>query len=934
MFPYPHRKTTRRHGTTVGEPSDDPPSTNSVGDSINLLPSQVTIIENGSSIDDEANRPVLLNLGGANLPKPIMAICTDFSRTGSAIYSESSLKLVADRKDPSDPYKGLDIIIQRVDPSTVIVSAVHKRLVNFLEKTFKFKTIDLNKLFLKSRESTSNKRQRYQLRCGDDVHINQASQRFRTWNTNINYADRQGTTDEQSTEDRNALMQINTGTKDTEDDKEDEESINYTFTLIIVPNRWFCRSQGLQRLTESELVRNNGCTRLEDKMFFVTSRVKQSMDACAIRAIGAIDKYLLHEATKDPNAGSQMLPNQTQSSGTQQHRESQRVASSQQRAILNPQVPENTMPVLDFKYVDPGPILSIDRFTLQTLNIFPAPKSSKILDLSEDRCPSLFEVLNQCQSVQGKKQLRSIMLWPLQEMNELQDRLDIVEFFVCHDNRLVRDQLSIQLKNVVPLTSLIVKMNQTVGTYRDLSILYKCLWSFIAIIDLLKSLQIDKPNLFNRIIALDSVELRTTIESMINIVDFEASKREGRVQVCIGVDESVDAKKDIVKNLTRFCDEVAMEETARYKDLVGKTFSTFYIPRIGFLDSIDYTSVSEISKLRSCKEFDVLLVTEKCIYFKSKRMEELDIHAGDIACDLIDVQERVISELQNELLKHSEAILGLMELCGTLDCLVAFSLVSTQYGYTRPYFNALDESGFDIRGVYHPLYCTKTSLVANDVKFYNEAAERPVKCMVITGPNSCGKTTYMRTVCMAIYMAHIGCFVPALYAKLPVIDAILTRMQSANSISMGLSTFATDLHQVQYALSRATERSIIAIDEFGKGTLAVDGFHLLKGLTMYFASRGLRSPYVMIATHFNRIISHLQSYEEYIIYRTFRVKRDPRSEEILYEFKLIHGVSESSLADRVAAKAGVPQSIIHRASQIRDHLIQGRQINPRPPCGA
>lgn len=925
MYPFYHQKSSQRISQRQdNHPDNELPNdlarTNSTSEPVSSLPSQPS---STNIADDLANLPVEINFGGVDFPKPIMAICTDFSRTGSAIYSESVLKLVADRKDPSDPYKGLDIIIQRINPGVVIVSSVHKRLVNFLEKTFKFKTIDLSKL-LQTRDRNTAKRPRLQPPTCNNGQINQATQRFRTWNTSINQVNQNsGDVGEhliENSSDIAALMR---------EVEEDDEVFNHAFTLVIVPNRWFCMSQGIQKLTESELVRSNGCTKPEEKMFFVTSRVKQSIDVCAIRAIGAIDKYLLYEATKDPFAGTQIIPTQSA-----QHLRSQQLqARSQQSTASNQLVPQSAMPVLDFKYLDPGPVLSIDRFTLQTLNIFPVT-NKKSHEQTEEGSQSLFEILNQCQSPQGKKQLRTMMLWPLQEMNDLQDRLDIVEFFVRHDNRLMRDQLCIQLKNIVPLTSLIVKMNQTVGTYRDLSVLYKCLWSFMSIIDLLKSIQSERPSLFDRIIALDSVEMRATVESMINIVDFEASKREGRVQVCVGVDELVDAKKDIVKNLTRFCDEVATEETSRYKDLVGKTFSTFYIPRIGFLDSIDYTSTSEIAKIRSCREFDVLLVTEKCIYFKSKRMEDLDNNAGDIACDLIDVQEKVISELQNELLKHSEAILGLMELCGELDCMVSFSLIATQYGYTRPHFNAPDESGFDIHGVYHPLYCTKTNMVANEVKFYNAAAERQVKCMLITGPNSCGKTTYMKTVCIVTYMAHLGCFVPAESARLPVIDAILTRMQSANSITMGLSTFATDLHQVQYALSRATERSIIAIDEFGKGTLAVDGFHLLKGLTMYFASRGLRSPYVMIATHFNRIINHLQSYEEYIIYRTFKVKRDPRSEEIMYEFKLVNGVSESSLADRVASKAGVPQSIIHRASQIRDHLIQGRQINPRPPCGA
>lgn len=804
----------------------------------------------------------------------IVSICTAGNRTGCAIYRESAIHLVGDRRDSGDPYKGLDIVIQRENPGVVIVSTAQRKLITFLEKIFTIQILDIN-----MREKPS-----------DEVH-------------------------------------------------------DPDFTLAIVPNRWFSMSQGEQKLIESEWVNNNGVTDAEQKPFFVFSRIKKSVDVCAIRAISAIDQFLINEHLMVTSTDTQLATN-INISQTKHFRQTVESQISQHTISTHNHKPaDNLMPILDVRYMDPGPVLSIDKTTLQTLGIFSFSRNKQDLnntgeDTNNEQIPSLYDALNQCQSSQGRKMLHTMMMWPLQEMIEIDNRLRVVELFVRPENKVFRDQLVGQLKNVVPMSNILTKLSQSVGSYRDLSTVYKSLWSFLALIDIIKTNNLDEVEIFSRIVSLDSEPLRETVNSIVNIVDFESSKREKRVLVQTGVDQVVDEKKEIAKNLMKFCDGVAIRETAKYKDVLGKTCSVLYIPRIGFLTSVQFTSTSELVKLKMNSEFDILLHTEEAVYFKTKKMEELDIKVGDIACDLTDAQESVIGNLQEDILRHSETILRLMELFGELDCLISFAMVSSQRGYTRPEFVTSSDE-VDIQEASHPLQSIRTQVVPNDIKFY-KSDNRKAKVMVITGPNSCGKTSYMKTACLLVYMAHIGCFVPAISAKIPVVDAILTRMHSANSISTGLSSFATDLHQVGYALNRATEKSFIAIDEFGKGTLAKDGFNLLKSLVAYFARRGKDSPFVMVSTHFNGLGDHLQNYSEFILYKTFNVLRDPMRDTIVYEFKLRDGVSESSLADQVARKAGVPADIIARANQIRQSITSGRALQARhdgdeegpPPLGA
>lgn len=815
----------------------------------------------------------------------IMAICTDASRSGASVYSESMIHLLADRKDRCDPYKGLDIVIQKVQPDFVVISAVQKKLVDYMEKRFKFTILDISgkngsNMILSTREVIGN-------------------------STTICTFNKEG-------EETNAI-ELNT--------------MEPNFQLVIAPNFWFSMSRGIQKLINSELVESKGFPNQELKSLFITSKIEKSTDVCALRSVAAIENYITHSFAHRKLAEERLAA----------------ISGDQQVANYRPLIsevneePSSLMPIVDIRYIDPGPILSIDKFTLESLCIFRksdreflefVPNENEIMKI-----PSLYDILNVCASVQGKRQLRTMMLWPLQDINELNNRHNTVEHLMRSENSLFRDQLALHLRNIVPLAPLITKLSLSIGNYYIFVALYKALWAFMAVIDLIKTNEHENLIIFDRITSLDSPALRTVVDSIMNVVDFELSKQEKRIQICSGIDQNVDEKKEIIKNLAKFCDEVAVEETAKYRHSLAKLCKVLYVPRIGFLNSVEYSSTSELLAMQTNKEFDVLLYTERSVYFKTERMEQLDKNAGDIACDLIDVQENVILNLQNDLLKHSETILRLMDLCGELDCLVAFAIVSSNRGFTRPTFTSIDEE-IDIKDAYHPLYSMKNNMVPNNVKFYNRNSERQVKLMIITGPNSCGKTTYMKATCLIAYMAHIGCFVPATRARMPIVDAILTRMHSANSISTGLSSFATDVHQINHALRKATSRSIIAIDEFGKGTLASDGFHLLKGLIIYFAVRNQQSPYVMISTHFNRLVNHLSNYSERILYKTFKVSRDPARDTISYEFQLMDGVGDISLADKVATLAGVPQTIIERAQQIRDYITANRQIRPVPPRGA
>lgn len=196
---------------------------------------------------------------------------------------------------------------------------------------------------------------------------------------------------------------------------------------------------------------------------------------------------------------------------------------------------------------------------------------------------------------------------------------------------------------------------------------------------------------------------------------------------------------------------------------------------------------------------------------------------------------------------------------------------------------------------------------------------------VLTGPNACGKSVYLKQVAVIVYIAHIGCFVPAESASIGPIDRIFTRIQSLDSVSVGLSTFMIDINQMSQALKSATEKSLVVVDEFGKGTDMVDGMSLLCGCLMYWLDMAALCPHIYVSTHFHSLIhQHHLPKSPRIKYMTLETLHN--GEELLFLYHLIEGHANSSYAGHVAIQAGLPQEIVKRGTEVSDLIRQNKPI--------
>ncbi|KAF5889927.1 mutS protein 5, partial [Clarias magur] len=579
------------------------------------------------------------------------------------------------------------------------------------------------------------------------------------------------------------------------------------------------------------------------------------------------------------------------------------------------------VPILQFLTYSLSDVVYMDKDAYSVLQIFKSELHPSVYKLQSGQKEglSLYGILNRCRCKFGSRLLRQWFHRPTRDMRVLRRRQEVIRFFTSPQNSDIMNTLQSFLRNIKNIPVLLHRMSLSNIKVVDWQNLYKTVYSAVGIRDSVRSLP-QSVQLFQEISEEFTDDLHYIATLISKVVDFEASLTENRFTIKPNVDPVIDEKKRRMMGLSDFLTDVARTELENL-DPRFASCSVIYIPLIGFLLSVSRLPGMAEKENFEIEGLDFIFMSEDRLHYRTTRTKELDNMLGDLHCDIRDMETAVMTQLQATILQRSSCLYKILTLYAELDCLMSLAQASQEYGYCSPAYT--ERCTLNLQHARHPLVELCTPVFVSNPCICSDT-EGKVK--VITGPNSSGKSIYLKQVGLVVFMALIGSDVPAKKAEIGLIDGIFTRLQSRESMSVGLSTFMIDLNQMAQALNSSSGMSLVLVDEFGKGTNTVDGLSLLAACLNHWLNRSPpQCPIVFLATNFHSVLQlDLLPCSPLLSLLTLETAVD--GGELIFLYQLKEGICQSSYAANIATLAGLPPALVQRGVEISDLYRKGKTI--------
>ncbi|BAI81619.1 DNA mismatch repair ATPase MutS [Deferribacter desulfuricans SSM1] len=538
-------------------------------------------------------------------------------------------------------------------------------------------------------------------------------------------------------------------------------------------------------------------------------------------------------------------------------------------------------------YLNLNDELYLDSIAVNTLELVKNQRDGSVKN-------TLFQVLNFCKTALGERLLKFTLLRPLRDLNKIKYRQNVVEAFIFDQE--LKNNIQNLLKNVYDIERIASRLSAKRANARDL------VWlkNSIKVLPEIKAYLINS----NDPILKEFGEQFDNLEDIYELID-KSIVDDPPLQITAGgiiktgfnnhIDELKKVKDDSTTLLAR------IEQKEREKTGITN-LKVKYNKVFGYYIEVSKSHLSKVPDYFIRKQ--TLVNAER---FITDELKELEVKILEAESKLTELEYQQFIEIREKVEKEIERIRSQANKIALLDMLLSFSEAAIRYEYTKPHIN--DSNEIKIIEGRHPVIeqTMNEPFVPNDI-FINTEKDR---LLIITGPNMAGKSTYLRMTALITILAHTGSFVPAKEANIGLVDRIFTRIGASDNLAKGESTFMVEMVETANILNNATEKSLIILDEIGRGTSTYDGLSIAWAVAEYI-SKYIKAK-TLFATHYHELTDiALTTYGV----KNYTIEVREWNDEVIFLRKIIPGSADRSYGIHVAKLAGLPEEVINRANEI------------------
>ncbi|MDR1582425.1 MAG: DNA mismatch repair protein MutS [Prevotellaceae bacterium] len=544
----------------------------------------------------------------------------------------------------------------------------------------------------------------------------------------------------------------------------------------------------------------------------------------------------------------------------------------------------------------------LDKFTIRNLELFGS---------QNENVKSLLDIVDKTISPMGARLLRRWIALPLKDVKTINDRLDVVDYFI--KNTEIKGTIRNKILEIGDIERIISRASAGKVTPKEM-------------VQLKIALQACEP-IKNACLAIDNETLRQigdqlnpcyTICEKINREIVAEPMQIGKGTV---IAEGVNEEMDLLRNISLRSKEVLTEILQREIENTGiSSLKISFNNVFGYYIEVRNTHKNKVPPEWIRKQ--TLVDAERYITEELKQYEEKILGAEE---KIIILEQQIYNDLMMSLIEYIMPIQLNANLIGQLDCLLSFAELASTSNYCKPVIN--NDNVIDIKQGRHPvverLLPPGEKYIANDLFLDRDNQQ----IIIITGPNMSGKSAILRQTALIVLLAQTGCFVPAEVATIGIVDKIFTRVGASDNISQGESTFMVEMNEAASILNNLSDKSLILLDEIGRGTSTYDGISIAWALVEYIHEHPAAKAKTLFATHYHEL-NEMEN--AFVRIKNYNVTVKELNSKVIFLRKLVKGGVAHSFGIHVARMAGMPKSVVTRAEEILKELEKSHNSLEKP----